>query len=71
MESLSELVQSRFGWSSSCILVAGSQIVSIVMVLVGSMVSIINNSKVCKGETEKLIKNDPNNNYGSDDCNIA
>ena len=55
----------RFGWSSSCVLVAVSQIVSMVVVVVGCMVSFFTNSKVDKEEKEKLINNNPKNNYGS------
>ena len=46
-------------------LVAACQIVSMVVVVVGCMVSFFTRSKVDREEKEKLINNNPNHNYGS------
>jgi len=55
----------KFDWVTSCLLAASSQMVSIVMLVIGCMVPIIAKKMESQSEEEKLLKNDWNNNYGA------
>eukprot|EP00092_Neocalanus_flemingeri_P083793 GFUD01105183.1.p1 GENE.GFUD01105183.1~~GFUD01105183.1.p1 ORF type:complete len:470 (+),score=83.07 GFUD01105183.1:287-1696(+) len=56
----------KFGWSTSCVVVAGCQIVSLVLVVSVWFITLFSNNKVyMKEENEKLIDNNPKLNYGS------
>jgi len=54
-----------FGWVSSCLLAAGSQMVSIVVLVMGCVIPIIATKMKPPSEEEKLIKNYWSNNYGA------
>jgi len=55
----------KFDWVTSCLLAASSQMVSIVVLVIGCMIPIIAKKMEPPSEEEKLLKNDWNNNYGA------
>jgi len=55
----------KFDWVTSCLLAASSQMVSIVVLVIGCVIPIIAKKMEPPSEEEKLLKNDWNNNYGA------